>query len=83
VTQVTTLVRKASGQTQTKLRELVHGDLLQRSGLDLACDVCIFAVGVSSAGLSEEADSKVYVFRPGFIPPLHGIRSRTPLYNVL
>ena len=25
----------------------------------------------------------VYVFRPGFIQPLHGIRSRTRLYNVL
>jgi uncharacterized protein YbjT (DUF2867 family) len=26
---------------------------------------------------------KVYVFRPGLIQPLHGIRSRTRLYNVL
>jgi hypothetical protein len=25
----------------------------------------------------------VYVFRPGLIQPLHGIRSRTRLYNVL
>ena len=25
----------------------------------------------------------VYVFRPGMIEPLHGIRSRTRLYNVL
>jgi hypothetical protein len=25
----------------------------------------------------------VYVFRPGMIQPLHGIRSRTRLYNVL
>jgi hypothetical protein len=24
-----------------------------------------------------------YMFRPGFIQPLHGIRSRTPLYRVL
>ena len=23
----------------------------------------------------------VYVFRPGFVQPLHGIRSKTPLYN--
>jgi len=135
ITQVTTLVRKASGQQHPKLRELVHGDLLQLAGLELACEVCIFAVGVSSAGLSEEAYSKVtyemalaaaqavlspsttfiyvsgagadgdsmwarvkrraeqallampfksvYVFRPGFIRPLHGIRSRTALYNVL
>lgn len=135
VTQVTTVVRKASGQPHAKLRELVHNDLLHLGGLGLACDLCIFAVGVSSAGLSEQAYSKVtyemaiaaaqavlsptttyiyvsgagadgdsmwarvkrraenellampfksvYVFRPGFIRPLHGIRSRTPLYNVL
>ena len=25
----------------------------------------------------------VYVFRPGFVQPLHGIRSRTPLYNAI
>jgi uncharacterized protein YbjT (DUF2867 family) len=25
----------------------------------------------------------VYVFRPGFIQPLHGIKSRTPLYRLL
>lgn len=25
----------------------------------------------------------VYVFRPGFIQPLHGIRSRTTLYNII
>lgn len=25
----------------------------------------------------------VYVFRPAFIQPMHGIRSRTPLYNAL
>jgi uncharacterized protein YbjT (DUF2867 family) len=135
VQQVTTVVRAPSGQVNPKLRELVHGDLLQLAGLDLACDACIFAVGVSSAGMSEEAYSKVtydmalsaakatlspsttfiyvsgagadgnamwarvkrraeqallampfkgvYVFRPGFIRPMHGIRSRTALYNVL
>jgi hypothetical protein len=26
---------------------------------------------------------QVYVFRPGLIQPLHGIRSRTRLYNLL
>jgi len=24
-----------------------------------------------------------YMFRPGFIQPMHGIRSRTPSYNVI
>jgi hypothetical protein len=135
VTRVTAVVRAPSGQTNPKLQEIVHGDLLNLAGLDLRCEVCIFAVGVSSAGMSEEAYSKVtyemalsaakavlsasttfiyvsgagadgdsmwarvkrraetelsampfqgvYVFRPGFIRPMHGIKSRTPLYNAL
>lgn len=135
VTQVITVVRSSSGQQNPKLREVVHGDLLNLAGLELACDLCVFAVGVTSAGMSEEAYSKisyemalatakavlspsttfiyvsgagadgdamwarvkrraeqelaslpfkaVYVLRPGFIRPLHGIRSRTPIYNVL
>jgi uncharacterized protein YbjT (DUF2867 family) len=134
VTQVTTVVRAASGQTNPKLRELVHADMANLSGLDLACDACFFAIGVGSSGMSEEAYSKVtydtalaaakavlsptttfifvsgagadgssmwarvkrraeqdlralpfravYVFRPGFIKPLHGIKSRTRLYNL-
>ena len=135
VTQVTTVVRSPSGQTSPKLREVVHRDVLNLSGIDLSCDACFFAIGVTSAGLSEEAYSKVtydtaisaakavlsptttfifvsgagadgnsmwarvkrraetdlqalpfkgvYVFRPAFIKPLHGIKSRTRAYNVL
>ena len=135
VSQVTTLVRSASGRTHPKLREIVHANVLALEGLDLACDACAFAIGVSSTGLSEEAYARVtyemalavaravlsptttfvyvsgagaegssmwarvkrraeqdlqalpfarvYVFRPAFIQPLHGIKSRTPLYNAL
>jgi uncharacterized protein YbjT (DUF2867 family) len=135
VTRVTTVVRGASGQANPKLNEIVHRDVSNLSGLDLSCDACFFAIGVTSAGLSEEAYSKVtydtaisaakavlsptttfifvsgagadgdsmwarvkrraetdllampfkgvYVFRPGFIEPLHGIKSRTRAYNVL
>jgi uncharacterized protein YbjT (DUF2867 family) len=135
VTQITTVVRSPSGQTNAKLKELVHKDLANLAGLDLRCDACFFAVGVSSAGMNEEAYTKitydtamsaakavlspgttfifvsgagaegdsmwarvkrraeddlralpfkdVYVFRPGFIQPLHGIKSRTRMYNVL
>jgi hypothetical protein len=135
VKQVTTVVRSPSGQTNPKLREIVHPDISNLSGLDLRCDACFFAVGVTSTGLSEEAYSKVaydtaiaaakavlspsttfvfvsgagadgssmwarvkrraendllampfksvYVLRPGFIKPLHGIKSRTRLYNAL
>jgi uncharacterized protein YbjT (DUF2867 family) len=135
VQRVTILVRSPTGRSDPKLREIVHANMLDLSGLDLACDACIFAIGVTSAGLSEEAYRKitydtalaagravlsptttfvfvsgrgadrdvmwarvkrqaerdlqalpfkgVYVFRPAFIRPLHGIRSRTGLYNVL
>lgn len=135
VTQVVCVVRKASGQSHPKLTEVVHGDFSNFSGVDLACDACFFAIGVTSAGLSEEAYTKVtydtalaaakavlspsttfvfvsgrgadrdvmwarvkrraendilampfkaaYVFRPAFIAPMHGIRSRTHMYNVL
>jgi uncharacterized protein YbjT (DUF2867 family) len=135
VERVTAVVRSASGKADAKLREIVHKDMQDLSSLSLACDLCIFAIGVSSAGLSEEAYTKVtydtalaaaravlsptttfvfvsgsgadrdvmwarvkrraeqdlaampfkavYVFRPAFIQPLHGIRSRTRMYNLL
>ncbi len=135
VTQVTTVVRAPSGKSDPKLREIVHPDVLHLEGLELACDACIFAIGVTSAGMTEEAYTRVthdmaisaakavlspattfifvsgagaegtsmwarvkrrtevallgmafrrvYVFRPAYIQPLHGIRSRTRLYNLL
>jgi uncharacterized protein YbjT (DUF2867 family) len=135
VTQVVVVVRSPSGSAHSKLREVVHADLSHLAGLDLRCDACFFAIGVSSTGLSEEAYTKVtydialsaaqavlspqttfvfvsgagadgksmwarvkrraetdlqalpfkavYVFRPAFIRPLHGIKSRTALYNAL
>jgi uncharacterized protein YbjT (DUF2867 family) len=135
VSRVTILVRSPTVRSHPKLREIVHADMLDLSGLDLRCDACFFAIGVTSAGLSEEAYRRVtydtamaaaravlspttsfvfvsgrgadrdvmwarvkrqaerdlqslpfkavYVFRPAFIRPLHGIRSRTRLYNVL
>jgi hypothetical protein len=135
VAQVTTVVRSPSGQSNPKLHEIVHPDLTELEGLDLQCEACFFAIGVTSAGLTEEAYTKVtydtaitaakavlsprttfifvsgagadgnsmwarvkrraerdlqampfaavYVFRPAFIAPLHGIKSRTHLYNLL
>jgi uncharacterized protein YbjT (DUF2867 family) len=135
VTQVTTVVRAPSGQSHPKLREVVHQDIANLSGLDLQCDACFFAIGVTSAGLTEAEYTKVtydtaisaakavlspattfvfvsgagadgdtmwarvkrraendlaalpfkgvYVFRPGFIEPMHGIKSRTRMYNAL
>jgi uncharacterized protein YbjT (DUF2867 family) len=135
VVKVTTLVRAPSGQSHAKLNEIIHRDMTNLAGLDLRCDACFFAIGVTSAGLDEAAYTKVtydtaiaaakavlsptttfvfvsgrgadrdvmwarvkrraetdlqampfksvYVFRPAFIQPLHGIKSRTRLYNAL
>ncbi len=135
VTEVVAVVRSPTGQQHAKLRELVHGDFLDFTGVELVGDACFWCLGVSSNGMSEadytrvthdytlaaakvmvrptmtfvfvsgtgaerdlmwarvkrktEEDlaampfKAVYVFRPGMIQPLHGIRSRTRLYNVL
>jgi len=138
VTEIVAVVRSASGSPgRAKLREIVHRDFEDFSGLDLGTEVdaCFWCLGVTSAGMSEadytrithdytmaaakvlakptvvfvfvsgtgadgssmwarvkrktEQDvatlpfKEVYVFRPGMIQPLHGIRSRTRIYNVL
>ena len=135
VSQVTAVVRTPTGQQHAKLREVVHRDFTDFSGLNVDADACFWALGVSSNGMTEAdytrithdytvaaakalvrptmtwvfvsgqgADGNamwarvkkkteealfampfkaVYVFRPGFIQPLDGIRSRTKLYNVL
>ena len=135
VTEVIVVVRTATAQPHAKLREIVHADFSDFSGVQLDADACFWCLGVSSTGLSEAdytrithdytlaaakvlarptmtfvlvsgagADGNamwarvkrktelavsalpfkaVYVFRPGVIRPLHGIRSRTRLYNIL
>lgn len=142
VSRVLSVGRSATGQTHSKLRELIVPDLFdlsvvreQLSGFD----ACFFCLGVSSAGMSEEAYRHVtydltlaaakvlvrlnpqmtfvyvsgagtdssergssmwarvkgatenalmrlpfkaaYMFRPGFIQPLHGVRSKVALYR--
>lgn len=135
VTSVVAVVRSPIEQKHDKLRVIVHKDFLDFSTLSEDADACFWALGVSSAGMSEAdytrvthdytlaaakvlagptmtfifvsgagADGNamwarvkrkteqdlaampfkaVYVFRPGAIQPLHGIRSRTRLYNAL
>lgn len=144
VEQVLSIARTPSPTAHAKLREILHADFLDFSGLEAACagyDACFFCLGVSSAGLraadyaritfgftlaaaemlsrvdpgmtfvyvsgagtdsSERGRSMwarvkgrtenallrlpfkaVFLFRPGFIQPLHGIRSRTRLYRVV
>jgi uncharacterized protein YbjT (DUF2867 family) len=144
VTQVVCVGRSATGQVHPKLRELVVADPGDLSGILfdlLRLDACFFCLGVSAAGMSEEAYRRItydltlsaaqtlarlnpemtfvyvsgagtdsserggsmwarvkgatenalmrlpfkaaYMFRPGGIQPLHGVRSKTALYRWL
>jgi uncharacterized protein YbjT (DUF2867 family) len=143
VTSVLAIGRSSCGITHPKLEELIHPDFTayrdvaaQLSG----CDACFFTLGVSAAGMSEEAYHHVtydltvaaaealvaanaelafcyvsgegtdstekgrfmwarvkgktenrllqlplnaFMFRPGFVQPLKGVRSKTALYQAL
>ena len=142
VQSVLAIGRSLTGQRHSKLRELVHTDFFDFSSLEpemKGFDACLFCLGVSSAGMSQERYQRVtyditmavartlaklnpdmtfiyvsgmgtdsterggvmwarvkgktenalmklpfkarYMFRPGFIQPLHGIRSKTRLYR--
>ena len=39
--------------------------------------------GQAENALAELPFKAVYIFRPGFVQPLHGIQSRTALYNAI
>ena len=57
VDRVLTLVRSPTGQQNAKLREIVHQDFFDFSSIeqDLSgYDACMFCLGVSSAGMSEQ-----------------------------
>lgn len=142
VERVLIVGRSASGQQHAKLSEIVHANFLDFSTIEpelSGYDACFFCLGVSVAGLSEEAYRRVtsditlaaartlvklnpamtfiyvtgvgtdssergrsmwarvkgetenallrlpfkaaYMFRPGAIQPLHGIRSKTGWYQ--
>ena len=144
VAAVLTVGRSATGQVHDKLREIVHGDLMNLGPIEDALagyDACFFCLGVSSVGMKEAGYRRVthdltlaaagllarrtpgmtfvyvsgagtdstgkgrsmwarvkgetenallalpfraaYMFRPGYIQPLHGIVSRTRLLRVL
>jgi|SRR5580704_639168 uncharacterized protein YbjT (DUF2867 family) len=135
VGEVIVVVRTPSGREHPKLREIVHADFTDFSGLELDADACFWCLGVTSTGMTEADYARVtcdytlaaakvlvrptltfvfvsgagaqgnamwarvkrrtedalfampfkavYVFRPGVIRPMHGIRSRTRLYNML
>ena len=62
VAEVLVVGRTPLGQTHRGLRELVHGDLLDLAPLAdqlTGFDACLYCVGVSSAGTSEDAYRRV------------------------
>jgi len=138
------IVRAQTGLHDPKLRELVHKDFLDFSGVESELsgyDACFFCLGVSSAGMKEADYRRVtyditvaaarvlarlnpamtfiyvsglgtdsseqgrtmwarvkgktendllrlpfkaaYMFRPGGIVPMHGVKSKTPFYQAL
>lgn len=143
VQQVLSVVRNPTSQHHPKLRELAHADFFDYTAIEpdlTGFDACIFTLGVTSAGMSEQqyhhltydltleaaetlarlnpamtflyvsgagTDSTesgrimwarvkgktenallnlpfkaAYMFRPGFIQPLHGITSKTKSYRI-
>jgi uncharacterized protein YbjT (DUF2867 family) len=144
VHRVVIVGRTPTGQHHPKIEEIVHGDLYDLSSIEAkltGLDACFFCLGITSAGMTEEAYTRVtyditmaaatplarlnpsmtfifvsgagtdsagsgrtmwarvkgktenallrmpfkaaYMFRPGIIQPLHGIRSKTKLYQTL
>ena len=108
VEQVLTVVRNATGQQDGKLREIVHGDMLNFAMTISAAETLVRLnpemtfVYVTGAGTDSTEKGRVmwarvkgatenallrmpfkgaYMFRPAAIQPLHGIRSKTRLYQ--
>ncbi|HVZ82951.1 MAG TPA: NAD(P)H-binding protein [Terracidiphilus sp.] len=62
VETVLTIGRSASGVHHAKIREIVHADLSNYCGMEEALagfDACFFCLGVSSAGMAEEAYTRI------------------------
>lgn len=144
VDSVVAVGRKPTGTRHAKLREVVHEDSFDYTAVEEELrdrDACLFCLGVSSAGMTEEDYRRVtydiamaaaatlcrvapsatmifvsgagtdssergrsmwarikgmtenallalpfkasYMFRPGFIRPMHGIKSKTTLYRII
>lgn len=62
VDQVLSIGRTQTGRQSSKLREIVHDNFLDFSSIERALagyDACFFCLGVSSAGMSEDAYRRV------------------------
>ncbi len=144
VESVLAIGRNTTGQQHGKLHEIVHKDIADLSAIEdmlVGYDACFFCLGVSAAGMTEQAYRRVtydltmsvaetlarlnptmtflyvsgagtdstergrmmwarvkgktenallqmpfkaaYMFRPAYIQPLHGIRTKTTWYRAL
>jgi uncharacterized protein YbjT (DUF2867 family) len=108
VERVLTVGRRATGKEHEKLRELVHADFFDFSGVErelTGYDACLFCLGVSSAGMGTDSSEQgrsmwarvkgktendllklpfsAYMFRPGYIQPLHGVRASSRLTRTM
>jgi uncharacterized protein YbjT (DUF2867 family) len=62
VSRVVTLGRTPTRQVHPKLHEIVHGNLLDLSGVEeqlIGLDACFYCLGASAAGLSEAEYSRI------------------------
>ena len=62
VERVVTLGRTPTGQAHPKLREIVHGDLLNLTAVEdqlRDLDACFYSLGASAAGLSEAEYARI------------------------
>ena len=62
VRRVVTVGRTPAGQQHAKLQEIVHADLLDLSPIESSLtglDACFYCLGVTSAGMTEEAYTRV------------------------
>jgi len=62
ITEVRTLVRTRSGVAHPKLKEILHQDYFDYTGIEdqlTELDACFFCLGVSSAGMTEEAYRRI------------------------
>ena len=62
VRRVVIVGRTATGQQHPKIEEIVHGDLYDLSSIEpklTGLDACFFCLGVTSAGMSEDAYTRV------------------------
>jgi uncharacterized protein YbjT (DUF2867 family) len=59
VTEVITVLRSASGVAHPKLREIIHRDFTDFTGLQVDADACFWCLGVTSLGMSEADYARV------------------------